>query len=93
MELSQEKVAVLRASQRDESRLVYSSQKSLSHELNYSNKTYFDSEISNYSFRKSIPQPRQARKMIFVFEALSVVLISGVKLGAWWLAFNWLSRC
>jgi hypothetical protein len=30
--------------------------------------------------------------MIFVLEALSVALISGVKLGAWWFAFSWLAQ-
>jgi hypothetical protein len=30
--------------------------------------------------------------MIFVIEALSVALLSSVKLGAWWCAFTWLAR-
>lgn len=33
-----------------------------------------------------------ANTMIFVVEALSVAVISGLKLTAWYLAFNWLAK-
>jgi hypothetical protein len=43
-------------------------------------------------FALAKPSIKATNTMIFVLEALSVVLISGVKLGAWWFAFNWLAR-
>lgn len=52
-------------------------------------------EHSTSSFHHSPNQilcHKQHRAMTFVLEALSVALISAVKLTAWWLAFNWLRR-
>jgi hypothetical protein len=43
-------------------------------------------------FALAKPSIKAINTMIFVLEALSVALISGVKLGAWWFAFDWLAR-
>lgn len=55
-------------------------------------------EVAKLSCLSKIPsQPIKRNRnslptMIFVVEALSVAVISGLKLTAWWLAFNWLAK-